>query len=144
MRPDGYVHLARREFLAVACAAPALLLLASRTHAASEAFDRWVASFRPRALAKGISTGAPLERATLAAMRDAAAKFLVQFPEQPAGQKLAHNEALVREQATAGTLAIEAVPIEEAEDAPQPPPAASPSASPPPPAPAKTPQAPGA
>jgi lytic murein transglycosylase len=51
MRPN---HLARREFLAVACAAP-VLLLAPRAHAASEAFDRWVASFRPRALAKGLS-----------------------------------------------------------------------------------------
>jgi membrane-bound lytic murein transglycosylase B len=47
--------LARRELLAAACAAPALLLLASHAHAAPEAFDRWVASFRPRALAKGIS-----------------------------------------------------------------------------------------
>jgi membrane-bound lytic murein transglycosylase B len=46
-------HLARREFLVAACAAP--LLLVSRAHAASEAFNRWVASFRPRALAKGVS-----------------------------------------------------------------------------------------
>jgi membrane-bound lytic murein transglycosylase B len=47
-------HLARREFLAAACAAP-VLLLASRAAAAADGFDRWVASFRPRALAKGIS-----------------------------------------------------------------------------------------
>src|SRR5262252_2098996 len=46
--------LARREFLAAVGAAPALLL-ASRALAAPPAFDRWVASFRPRALAKGIS-----------------------------------------------------------------------------------------
>ena len=36
------------------------------------------------ALAKGMSSGKPLEVASLAAMRDAAAKFLVQFPEQSA------------------------------------------------------------
>ena len=110
-----------------------------------EKYDTLTLTGYGSALAKGITNGAPLERATLAAMRDAAAKFLVQFPEQPAGQKLAHNEALVREQATAGTLQIEAVPIEEAEEAPQtPPPAAPPSASPAPPAPPQTPQAPGA
>jgi lytic murein transglycosylase len=44
----------RRAFLAAACAAPALLL-ASRASAAPAAFDRWVASFRPRALARGVS-----------------------------------------------------------------------------------------
>jgi peptidoglycan lytic transglycosylase B len=47
-------HLGRREFLAAACAAPALLL-ASRVAAAPAAFDHWVAAFRPRALARGIS-----------------------------------------------------------------------------------------
>jgi lytic murein transglycosylase len=47
-------HLARREFLAAACAAPALLL-AARAQAAPAAFDSWVASVRPRALAKGVS-----------------------------------------------------------------------------------------
>jgi hypothetical protein len=67
------------------------------------------------ALAKGMSSGAPLERATLAAMRDAAAKFLVQFPEQAAGQQLAHDEQLSVQSAadTADNLQIEAVPIEE-------------------------------
>src|SRR6266446_2221473 len=67
------------------------------------------------ALAKGLSSGAPLERATLAAMRDAAAKFLVQFPEQAAGQQLAHDEALSVQSGfdTADNLQIEAVPIEE-------------------------------
>jgi hypothetical protein len=67
------------------------------------------------ALAKGMSSGKPLEQASLAAMRDAAAKFLVQFPDQPAGTKLAKNEVILLEQAAATTDAggIETVPIEE-------------------------------
>ena len=62
-----------------------------------------------------MSSGHPLEAATLAAMRDAAAKFLVQFPEQPAGALLAHGEALVVAPATSSADAghIDAVPIEE-------------------------------
>ncbi len=47
-------HLGRRQFLAAACAAPTLLLV-SRASAAPAAFDRWVAAFRSRALARGIS-----------------------------------------------------------------------------------------
>jgi membrane-bound lytic murein transglycosylase B len=43
----------RREFLAAACTAP--LLLAARAHAAPAAFDRWVVTFRSRALARGVS-----------------------------------------------------------------------------------------
>jgi hypothetical protein len=67
------------------------------------------------ALAKGMSSGHPLEVATLAAMRDAAAKFLVQFPEQPAGVQLAHGQALVLAPAASSADAahIDAVPIEE-------------------------------
>jgi len=67
------------------------------------------------ALAQGMSSGHPLEVATLAAMRDAAAKFLVQFPEQPAGAQLARGQALAVAPAAADTdaLHIEAVPIEE-------------------------------
>ena len=100
------------------------------------------------ALAKGISSGKPLELATLAAMRDAAAKFLVQFPEQAAGQQLAHDEPLSVQSAvaTAVNLQIEAVPIEETAadgDAGAPPPQAQPAA-PPPPSPADAPKAPGA
>ena len=85
------------------------------------------------ALAKGISSGPPLERATLAAMRDAAAKFLVQFPEQSAGKLLARNEAVRAEvAASAGDSEIEAVPINEPEQQPGgtpgvPPPVASPT-----------------
>ncbi len=86
------------------------------------------------ALAKGMSSGKPLEFASIAAMRDAAAKFLVQFPEQPAGEQLAKNEVVkVEKVATAGNSpgsaadGIEAVPIEEpkaadASAAPAPPP----------------------
>jgi membrane-bound lytic murein transglycosylase B len=43
----------RREFLLAACTAP--LLLAARADAAPAAFDRWVATFRSRALARGVS-----------------------------------------------------------------------------------------
>jgi len=67
------------------------------------------------ALAKGISSGKPLTEASRAAMRDAAAKFLVQFPEQSTGIRLAKNEALAPETHTAGVDVggIETVPIEE-------------------------------
>ncbi|TLY69372.1 MAG: hypothetical protein E6K35_03540 [Gammaproteobacteria bacterium] len=108
------------------------------------------------ALAQGLSSGKPLERATLAAMRDAAAKFLVQFPQQAPGQQLAHDEPLTVQSGvdTAANVLIEAVPIEESgpdTDAGAPPtPAQPPSpgavpATPAPPAPAaETPKAPGA
>ena len=94
-------------------------------------------------LAGTMSNGKPLEHATLAAMRDAAAKFLVQFPQQPAGQQLAHDEALAPAPVvtTAENAQIEAVPVEENpdQDAPQAPRAAPPAAAPaapPPPTPA--------
>ncbi len=97
------------------------------------------------ALAKGISNGKPLERATLAAMRDAAAKFLVQFPEQAAGQQLAHDEPLSVQSGvdTAENLQIEAVPIEESGPDGD---AAAPGAvpAPPPPSPAEAPKVPSA
>jgi hypothetical protein len=65
------------------------------------------------ALAGSMSPEGPLTRATLAAMRDAAAKFLVQFPDQPAALRLAQNEALAPEAApSAAVMQIEAVPIE--------------------------------
>ena len=69
------------------------------------------------ALAKGMSSGKPLERASLAAMRDAAAKFLVQFPEASAGIRLAKNDPIVVETTpqTADAGGIETVPIEESE-----------------------------
>ena len=66
-------------------------------------------------LAKGISSGKPLEQASVSAMRDAAAKFLVQFPEQSMGVRLARNESVVVEAkaAQADVGGIETVPIEE-------------------------------
>ncbi len=83
-----------------------------------EKFDALTLTGYGSALAKGISSGGPLERATLAAMRDAAAKFLVQFPQQPAGQQLAHDQPLSLQTggATADNLQIEAVPIEESDE----------------------------
>lgn len=45
--------------------------------------------------ADGFSSGPSLQRATQAAMRDAAAKFLVQFPEQAVAQKLRGGEQLI-------------------------------------------------
>ncbi len=68
------------------------------------------------ALADGMNSEAPLMRASVAAMRDAAAKFLVQFPDQPAGQKLAHNEAIVLEPSTLAktdNTQIDVVPIDD-------------------------------
>ena len=73
------------------------------------------------ALAKGMSSGKPLTAASVSAMRDAAAKFLVQFPNQPAGQQLAKGESVEVEthtakENTADAAGIEAVPIEEETD----------------------------
>jgi hypothetical protein len=67
------------------------------------------------ALAQGLSADRPLTEATARAMRDAAAKLLVQFPEQPAGRHLARNEALLADKPAleAEAAAIEAVPIDE-------------------------------
>ncbi|MFO1425989.1 MAG: hypothetical protein U1F11_03250 [Steroidobacteraceae bacterium] len=63
-------------------------------------------------------SGAPLELATRAAMRDAAAKFLTQFPEQPIAKQLAGGAVLAAaaEPAAAAPLAaqvIELVPVHE-------------------------------
>ncbi len=67
------------------------------------------------ALAQGMTGEKPLAQATVSAMRDAAAKFLVQFPDQPAGQQLARNETLEADKpaASADAAEIEAVPIDE-------------------------------
>ena len=63
---------------------------------AAELADTFTLTGYGNALAKGMSSGKPLELASIGAMRDAAAKFLVQFPGQPAGQRLARNEAVDR------------------------------------------------
>ena len=87
------------------------------------------------------SSSAPLDAATRAAMRDAAAKFLTQFPEQPVARTLASGRPLLAAAATQGaplaTLqAIEAVPVRESRRGkagtvqPTPPPATLPDATP--------------
>jgi hypothetical protein len=85
-----------------------------------EKVDSYTLTGYGNSLAMGMSGGKPLTQATVGAMRDAAAKFLVQFPEQPAGQQLARNEAIVADKpATAAEAAlIEAVPIDEPADQP--------------------------
>jgi hypothetical protein len=85
---------------------------------AGELADSYTLTGYGNALAKGMSSGKPLTQASVGALRDAAAKFLVQFPEQPAGQRLAKNEAVIVEEKTETAAAedpasIEAVPIEE-------------------------------
>jgi hypothetical protein len=83
-----------------------------------EKVDSYTLTGYGNSLAMGMSGGKPLTQATVSAMRDAAAKFLVQFPEQPAGQQLARNEGVVPDKpaASAEAAQIEAVPIDEATD----------------------------
>ena len=71
-------------------------------------------------LPRGASSTRPLDAATLAAMRDAAAKFLVQFPEQAVAKQIASGQPLVAAQlpsegegAGSPDDMIEAVPVEE-------------------------------
>lgn len=115
---------------------------------AGEKVDSLTLTGYGNALAKGISSGKPLEQASRSAMRDAAAKFLVQFPDQSTGVRLAKNEALEVELRTAGAdiAGIEAVPIEEAVTvdagpATAPAPSATPESAPPPEATPATPKA---
>jgi hypothetical protein len=64
--------------------------------------------------ARGGRAGTALTRATRAAMRDAAAKFLVQAPRQPLAKRLLAGEVLTPEHVEAAKAeAIEVVPIEE-------------------------------
>jgi hypothetical protein len=81
-----------------------------------EQVDSYTLTGYGNSLAMGMSGGKPLTQATAAAMRDVAAKFLVQFPDQPPAQQLARNEAVVadRPAASAEAALIEAVPIDEA------------------------------
>jgi hypothetical protein len=99
-----------------------------------ELADSYTLTGYGNALAKGMSSGKPLTAASISAMRDAAAKFLVQFPEQPAGKRLAGNEVIQVESkaettSTADSASIEAVPIDEPVPAPavEVPPATPPS-----------------
>ena len=68
--------------------------------------------------AKGMDGGAPLTGATQSAMRDAAAKFLTQFPAQAVAKQMARGETLVAVAVPAAGVAlaggadpIEAVPV---------------------------------
>jgi hypothetical protein len=85
---------------------------------AGEKVDTYSLTGYGNSLAMGMSGGKPLSQATIGAMRDAAAKFLVQFPEQPAGQLLARNEPIVADKPSTSAEAaqIEAVPIDEPVD----------------------------
>ena len=86
-----------------------------------EKVDSYTLTGYGNSLAMGMSGGKPLIQATTAAMRDAAAKFLVQFPDQPPSRQLAKNEAIAADKPTVSTdaAAIEAVPIDEPPDEPR-------------------------
>ncbi len=61
----------------------------------------------------GITSTAPMMRATKAAMRDAAAKFLVQFPEQEVARKMVAGAPLIETPApvvAAGTTSVVSAP----------------------------------
>ena len=88
-------------------------------------------------LSEGIAAAKPLHTATVAAMRDAAAKFLVQFPELPAGRRLALNQPLELEK-VADAGGIDAVPIDEPGNEAQPAALATPAQTVPAAAPAPT------
>jgi hypothetical protein len=83
-----------------------------------EKVDSYTLTGYGNSLARGMSGARPLTLATIGAMRDVAAKFLVQFPEQPAGQQLGRNEPVVADKpaSAAGADLIEAVPIDEPAD----------------------------
>lgn len=86
------------------------------TTPSGEPVDAFTLTGYGNSLAGGMSSGAPLELAAQAAMRDAAAKFLVQFPEQSVAKQLAASKPLVAqtsESVAAAKDPIEAVPIKE-------------------------------
>ena len=65
-----------------------------------EKVDSYTLTGYGNSLAMGMSGGKPLTQATVAAMRDAAAKFLVQFPDQPPAQQLAQSQAVIADKPT--------------------------------------------
>lgn len=71
-----------------------------------EPFDTYTLTGYGNSPGGGMSSGAPLDLATRAAMRDAAAKFLTQFPEQPVAKLLASGQPLL----AAATAALPAMP----------------------------------
>src|SRR3954453_10745897 len=86
-----------------------------------EKVDSYTLTGYGNSLAMGMSGGKPLTQATVAAMRDAAAKFLVQFPDQAPAQKHEHNEPVMAEEPTVSGEAglSEGVPIDEVADEPR-------------------------
>lgn len=82
--------------------------------ATGEPVDAFTLTGYGNSLASGMSGSVPLALAAQAAMRDAAAKFMVQFPEQSVAKQLATAQPLVAQAlaANAGPKdLIEAVPI---------------------------------
>ncbi len=61
--------------------------------------------------ASGMSSDKPMAAAIAAAMRDGAAKFLTQFPDQPAVVKLSRGEAIAAGEGGRGTTEAEEVPM---------------------------------
>ena len=78
----------------------------------AELVDTYTLTGYGNSLYSGMSSARPLEEASAAAMRDAAAKFLVQFPQLPAGKRLAENQVLVVDSASSAGE-IDTVPIDE-------------------------------
>lgn len=108
---------------------------------AGEPVDAYTLTGYGNSLASGMSSSEPLDRATRGAMRDAAAKFLTQFPDQPIAKDLASGRPLVAaassQIAPLATLqAIEVVPVRESRRGragttrPTPPPATLPDVMP--------------
>jgi hypothetical protein len=82
-----------------------------------ERYDSLTLTGYGTALADGLSTSAPMDEATKAAMRDAASRFLVQFPATETakllagGQRLEVSAADAMRALAASGLRIEALPI---------------------------------
>jgi hypothetical protein len=80
-------------------------------------YDAFTLTGYGNSMASSMSNATPLEQATRAAMRDAAAKLLTQFPEVPVAAQLGRGEVLVATADGAGVgptpalQAIEAVPV---------------------------------
>ena len=80
-------------------------------------YDAFTLTGYGNSMASSMSNATPLEQATRAAMRDAAAKLLTQFPEVPGAAQLGRGEVLVAAAEGAAATgvpalqAIEAVPV---------------------------------
>ncbi len=84
------------------------------TTPSGEPVDSFTLTGYGNSLAGGMSSSAPLDLATQSAMRDAAAKFLVQFPDQAVAKQLAKAQPLLAQTVASIAAAhdpIEAVPI---------------------------------